>query len=177
MPALRGVVQCRVRGALKAGEKTYRLYNCGRCAQQVRICRDCDRGNRYCAGECARLRRCESLLRAGRRYQRSYRGACAHAARQSAWRERQTQEVTHHGSISSAVSVTVANNFTQTTIPGNHADIATLEPQAHSAAHLAFAHRRLHAAGHAHRMAVSRCSFCWRALPPFARLGALRGGA
>jgi hypothetical protein len=176
MPALRGVVQCRVRGHMKASEKTYRLYNCGRCAQQVRICRDCDRGNRYCAGECAALRRRESLLRAGRRYQRSYRGACAHAARQSAWRERQTQEVTHHGSIPSAVSVTVANNATQTTTQGTHVDIATLQPQAHSAAHLALAHRRLHAAGHAHRMAVSRCSFCRRALPPFARLGALRGG-
>ena len=172
MPALRGVVQCCVRGHMKASEKSYRLYNCERCAQQVRICRHCDRGNRYCAGECAGLRRRESLLRAGRRYQRSYRGACAHAARQSAWRERQAQEVTHHGSISSAISVTVANNSTQTTTPGTHGDIASLEPQAHSS----FAHRHLHAAGHAHGRAVSSCSFCWRALPAFARLGALRGG-
>jgi hypothetical protein len=158
---------------MKAGEKTYRLYNCGRCAQQVRICSDCDRGNRYCAGECAAVRRRESLLRAGRRYQRSYRGACAHAARQSAWRARRAQEVTHHGCIPSAVSVTVANSSTQTTTPRTHADIASLELQAH----LAFADRRLHAACHAHRMGVSRCSFCGRALPPFARLGALRGGA
>jgi hypothetical protein len=159
---------------MKASEKTYRLYNCGRCAQQVRICRDCDRGNRYCAGECAGLRRRESLLRAGRRYQRSYRGACAHAARQSAWRERQGQEVTHHGCIPSAVSVTVANNSTQTTTQGTHADIASLQLQAHSAVRLALCHP--HAACQAHRMAVSSCSFCWRALPAFARLGALRGG-
>jgi hypothetical protein len=161
---------------MKASEKTYRLYNCGRCAQQVRICRDCDRGNRYCAGECAGLRRRESLLRAARRYQRSYRGACAHAARQSAWRERRAQEVTHHGSIPSAVSVTVANNSTQTTTQGTNADIACLEPQPPSAARLALAHRRSHAACHAHRMAVSRCSFCGRTLPSFARLGPLRGG-
>jgi hypothetical protein len=160
---------------MKAGEKTYRLYNCGRCAQQVRICRDCDRGNRYCAGECAGLRRRESLLRAGERYQRSYRGACRHAARQSAWRERQAQQVTHHGSIPTAVSVTVANSSTQTTTQGTHADIASLRAQAHSSARLALSH--LHSASHAHRMAVSTCGFCGRALPPFARLGPLRGGA
>jgi hypothetical protein len=177
MPALRGVVQCCVRGHMKAGEKTYRLYNCGRCAQQVRICSDCDRGNRYCAGECAAVRRRESLLRAARRYQRSYRGACAHAARQSAWRERQAQEVTHHGSIPTTVWVTVASSSTQTTTRGTHVDIASLQPHAHSAAHLALAHRHRHAACHAHRMVVSTCSFCGGTLPPFARLGALRGGA
>jgi hypothetical protein len=160
---------------MKAGEKTYRLYNCERCAQQVRICRDCDRGNRYCAGECAELRRRESLRRAGRRYQRSYRGACAHAARQSAWRERQGQEVTHHGSIPSAVSVTLANNSTQTTTQGTHADIASLQRQAHSAARLASCHRT--AACQVHRMAESSCSFCGRALARFARLAPLRWGA
>jgi hypothetical protein len=32
---------------MAASEQSYRLYNCGRCAQQVRICRDCDRGNQY----------------------------------------------------------------------------------------------------------------------------------
>ena len=60
---------------MQANEKTYRLYSCGRCANQVRICRDCDRGNLYCAGECAFIRRCESLRRAAERYQSSYRGA------------------------------------------------------------------------------------------------------
>jgi hypothetical protein len=28
-------------------EPTYRLYNCRRCAVQVRICAQCDRGNIY----------------------------------------------------------------------------------------------------------------------------------
>jgi phosphatidylserine/phosphatidylglycerophosphate/cardiolipin synthase-like enzyme len=50
---------------MKAGEQSYRLYSCRRCAQQVRICRYCDRGNQYSAAECARLRRRESVLRAG----------------------------------------------------------------------------------------------------------------
>jgi len=70
-------------------EPSHRLYNCARCAALVRICRRCDRGNRYCTAGCAGLRRGESLRRAGRRYQRSRPGACRHAARQARWRARQ----------------------------------------------------------------------------------------
>lgn len=150
---------------MEASEQTYRLYNCARCAEQVRICRGCDRGNRYCAGVCAALRRRESLLRAGKRYQRGYRGACAHAARQRAWRERQTQEVTHHGSIPTAVSVTVANRSTQTTTQGSHAHNEAF-PQ-RPAALLEYAALQVRA----------RCSVCGRVVSPFARIGPLRGGA
>jgi hypothetical protein len=173
------------RRGMAASEQTYRLYNCGRCAEQVRICRRCDRGNQYCAGMCAALRRRESLRRAARRYQGTYRGAYAHAARQRGWRERQTQEVTHHGSISSAVSVTVASTSTQTTIEqGTHVDTASVEPRtrAHSSCEFAITLElgdpRIHARGAAHRAAVRRlrCSVCGGVLPPFARLGPLRGG-
>lgn len=180
---MRGVVQWLACGGMKASEQTYRLYNCARCAQQVHICRECDRGNQYCAGECAQIRRRESLRRAGRRYQGSYRGACAHAARQRAWRERQTQEVTHHGSLPSAVSLTVASTSTQTTIEqGTYVDIAAVEPQAHSGRELAVTLERTdlrrHARGATHcaGMPRLRCSVCGRVLPPFARLGPLRGG-
>ena len=168
---------------MKASEQTYRLYNCARCAQQVRICRECDRGNQYCAGECAQIRRRESLHRAGRRYQSSYRGACAHAARQRAWRERQTQEVTHHGSLSIARSVTVASSSTQTTIEqATYVDIAAVRPQAQSSYELAitleFADLRMHTRGAAQYAGMLRlcCSVCGRVLPPFTRLGPLRGG-
>ena len=78
-------------------EPCYRLYNCRRCSALVRICRRCDHGNIYCAGECARIRRLESLRRAGARYQRSRRGAHRHAARQKRWRHCQRQKVTHQG--------------------------------------------------------------------------------
>ena len=88
---------------MRASEESYRLYSCRRCAQQVRICRRCDRGHQYCAGECARIRRGESLRRAAQRYQQSYRGACRHAARQRAWRVRHAQKVTHQGSLSTVV--------------------------------------------------------------------------
>ena len=170
---------------MAASEQTYRLYNCARCAQQVHICRRCDRGNQYCAGECAQIRRRESLQRAGERYQRSYRGACAHAARQRAWRERQTQEVTHHGSLSSALWVTVASSSTQTTIEqGTHVDIAAVEARAQAQSSCELAGRRelgdsrRHArwATHYAGMPRLRCSVCGRVLPPLARLGPLRGG-
>jgi len=149
---------------MAASEQTYRLYNCARCAEQVRICGRCDRGNRYCAGACAVLRRRESLLRAGKRYQRSYRGACAHAARQRAWRERQMQEVTHHGSIPTAVSVTVANSSTQTTTQGSHAHNKPLPQPPAALFELTALQVR------------AGCSVCGRVLSPFGRIGPLRGG-
>ncbi len=169
-------------GMMGASEKSYRLYSCARCAEQVRICSDCDRGNQYCANQCARIRRRESLHRAGERYQLSYRGASRHAVRQSAWRSRLAQKVTHQGSLASADTVIVAAISTQTTTEGTHVDTASMQASVppHSMAHAALsaAPTRAHIRWHAQRMARSaqRCSFCWRALQPFARLGTLRGG-
>ena len=158
---MRGFVQWLRARSMQASEKTYRLYSCGRCVEQVRICRDCDRGQRYCAGGCAKIRRRESLRRAGKRYQLSYRGACGHAARQSAWRGRQAQKVTHQGSLASVAPVIVAAILIQTTTEEPHADIASIQPPPQP-----------------YRMApgARNCSFCRRALPAFARVGALRGG-
>jgi hypothetical protein len=170
-------------GMMRASKQTYRLYSCRRCAVQVRICSDCDRGNRYCAGECAQIRRRESRHRAGERYQLGYRGAMRHAARQSAWRQRQAQKVTHQGSLPSVDPVIVAASSTQTTTEGTHVDTASMQPPPPPPHRLP--HAALSAAAtpapvrwHAQRMAraVERCSFCWRALPPFARGGPLRGG-
>jgi len=72
----------------------YRLFNCARCRRQVRICQRCDHGQIYCWGACGAIRRRETLRRAGARYQRTLRGACKHAARQHAYRERRAQKVT-----------------------------------------------------------------------------------
>lgn len=152
-------------GSMGAREKTYRLYSCGRCAEQVRICCECDRGNLYCAGECALIRRRESLRRAGERYQLSYRGACLHAARQSAWRSRRAQKVTHQGSPEAVLVVIVAASSIAT--PGNHAERAPVTPPLLDNAAWALARR---VRGRA------RCCFCGRALPRFARWGFLRSG-
>jgi len=75
-----------------------RLFNCARCARQVRICSHCDRGQIYCAGDCARQARQASLREAGRRYQESRQGRRLHAARQAHYRQRQREKVTHQGS-------------------------------------------------------------------------------
>ena len=151
-------------GSMGASGETYRLYNCGRCAQQVQICRYCDRGNQYCAEECARIRRRESLCRAARRYQGSYRGACRHAARQRVWRERRAK-VTHQGSLAPVVAVIVVSTSITTT-QETHADIASV------------AAPRERGRWPVQRRAVARarCCFCGRVLSRFARLGPLRGG-
>jgi hypothetical protein len=169
-------------GMMGASRQTYRLYSCARCAEQVRICGGCDRGNQYCAGECAQIRRRESRHRAGKRYQWGYRGALRHAARQSVWRKRQAQKVTHQGSLPSADPVIVVSISTQTTTEGTHVDMASMpaSPPPHSMPHAALSATptRAPVRWHAQRMAraTERCSFCWRALPTFARGGPLRGG-
>ncbi len=75
-----------------------RLYHCYRCQAQVIICSQCDRGNRYCAGECAGDARSDSLKRASKKYQSTRAGRFNNAARQKCYRERQKQIVTHQGS-------------------------------------------------------------------------------
>lgn len=145
---------------MKATEPSYRLYNCVFCASQVCICTACDRGNRYCAGPCARVRRRESVRRAGRRYQRTRHGAHRHAARQRRWRERQEQIVTHQGSAAQGAQRTIGAIATAEVPPARHAPIADfLAPMPMAS-----------------RVPPARCSFCRGVLPRMARLGRLRAG-
>ena len=161
---------------MEAGEPTYRLYNCRRCAQQVQICRDCDRGNQYCAGGCARIRRHESLRRAAHRYQRGYHGARRHAARQQVWRARQAQKVTHQGSLAAVVAVIVVSTSITTT-QEIHADIARVATLPSATAFALAAPGELwHWRVQPRVTAPARCCFCGRVLSRFARLGRLRGG-
>ena len=74
-----------------------RLFVCAGCRRQVLICSCCDRGQIYCAGNCAPYARRCSLRAAGRRYQTSRRGRLAHAVRARRYRAR-VKKVTHHGS-------------------------------------------------------------------------------
>ena len=144
---------------MRASQKSYRLYNCARCAVQVRICSDCDRGDQYCAGDCAQIRRRESVCRAGLRYQLSFRGASKHAARQSAWRARRMQIVTHQGSVPGVDAGIVVTSFTVS--EESDVELVALPPVLQR---------------QPMRSLVSCCSFCWRPLPAFARLGPLRSG-
>ena len=78
-------------------EPPARHYLCARCRTAVLICSRCDRGQRYCAGDCAKLARTQSLQDAGQRYQSNRPGRLKHATRQRRYRDRQSK-VTHHGS-------------------------------------------------------------------------------
>lgn len=75
-----------------------RLYSCCRCNAQVIICSRCDRGQRYCAGDCRHKAQSESRKRARKKYQSTRVGRFNNAARQHRFRQRQPQKVTHQGS-------------------------------------------------------------------------------
>lgn len=90
----------RLRGEGGEGEESGRLYQCVRCRRQVVICRCCDRGQRYCAGECAAAARREAQRASSRRYQQSKQGRRRHAQRQGRYRARgprAEKKVTHQG--------------------------------------------------------------------------------
>jgi hypothetical protein len=140
-PALSSAVGEGVLGLLEE-PATYRLYHCQRCGMQVCICAECDCGNVYCPGECAELARLESVRRAGARYQRTFRGARKHAERQRRYREQQKRNVTTRCSVSR-----------HPVIASESSDVDFEEPPRRPI-----------------RLLQTRCAFCGRALPAFARL-------
>ena len=82
-------------------EQTARFFLCARCRVQVLVCRQCDRGQRYCDGGCAGTTRQALQRDAARRYQRGRAGRFKHALRSRRWRARQValaNIVTHQGS-------------------------------------------------------------------------------
>jgi hypothetical protein len=87
-----------------------RLFNCARCHKQLRVCRRCDHGQRYCPDPCARQARRQCLRAAGRLYQQSFRGRLQHARRQARWRECRRQKVTHQGFPPYGLSANVSHH-------------------------------------------------------------------
>lgn len=88
-----------------------RQFLCARCRKQVVLCSRCDRGNRYCGRACARQARVDGRRKTTSRYQRSFRGRLAHAARSRRWRQRRAeaaQNVTHQGSQAGAADAPLA---------------------------------------------------------------------
>jgi hypothetical protein len=80
-------------------QSSSRMYSCCRCQAQVIICSRCDRGHRYCAGQCATDARSDSLKRASDKYRSTRAGRINNAVRQKRYRQRQKQIVTHQGSL------------------------------------------------------------------------------
>jgi hypothetical protein len=78
--------------------RSARIYSCARCNCIVIICSQCDRGNIYCAGECAAQARQEKQAKAQKSYQSTPEGRRLHALHQRAYRQRQLEKVTHQSS-------------------------------------------------------------------------------
>ena len=78
--------------------KIARKFNCARCRCQVIVCSYCDRGNIYCGSSCAAQSRIQNHRIANHNYQKTFRGAQKHAARQRVYRLHQKQKVTDLGS-------------------------------------------------------------------------------
>jgi hypothetical protein len=97
-PENRGVRPHGVCGFEQGEAPPVRLLLCAGCRAQALICSCCDRGQIYCAGDCAQRARRRSQTAAGRRYQSSHRGRHAHAVRARRYRAR-CKKVTHHGSL------------------------------------------------------------------------------
>jgi len=131
-------------------EDDCRLFNCQQCGRQLRICRRCDRGQRYCSSTCQLQGRRRSLAQANARYQNSPRGARHHAARQARWRARQNEKVTHHRLALRTIAEKVHSVEFSEWFDDDITDKA--RPPA-------------------------RCDFCLRPLGRFTRLGALRRGS
>jgi hypothetical protein len=67
----------------------HRVFRCLKCECMVKVCRSCDRRQRYCSQECALAARASSLRAAGRKYQSTDAGRQKNAQRQARWRARQ----------------------------------------------------------------------------------------
>jgi hypothetical protein len=95
-------------------QEAVREFDCRRCGKRVCVCRRCDRGQVYCAADCASQSRRACLRAARERYQKSRRGAHLHADRQRRYRARRAlrrrtigKMVTDQGSVAARVMGTV----------------------------------------------------------------------
>jgi hypothetical protein len=89
------------RGRFGVSDHDCRIFNCERCHAEVVICRNCDRGNRYCE-PCAPVARTEKQRRAGALYQKTEAGRLNHKVRQEQYRLRLAEKVTDHGDLATA---------------------------------------------------------------------------
>lgn len=141
---------------------TFRLFNCQRCHEQVRLCRSCFRGQQFCA-PCAPLARTESCRAYARAHRQTLAGKLGNARRQAEHRARRRRApalevVTHQGSEiappggepAPSSPVAVASTPAEPEAPPPEEDShAFLEDAANGA------------------VRPARCSFCGRPLPAF----------
>ncbi len=73
-----------------------RRYLCARCRAAVIIGTCCDRGNRYCSGDCSKISRDESQQKSGKRYRQTQNGKNKTNERQTRFRSRRRLQKTTH---------------------------------------------------------------------------------
>src|SRR5580658_8061630 len=83
--------------------ESIRRFLCAGCGTAALICSTCDRGQRYCPGDCALVARRRSQREANRRYGRTSKGRIKSAERSQRYRER--RRVTDQGSLSDRACV------------------------------------------------------------------------
>lgn len=135
------------------GQQPARMFLCAACRAQVVVCRDCDQGQRYCAGDCSERTRQRLQREAGRRYQRSKKGRHKQAQRTRRWRARRdasANKVTHQGSLEPGGNDVLAASQTSAPICTSSPTVSLQIP----IAALAVA-----------ALAPCRCHFCGAAMP------------
>lgn len=93
----------RATGKLIPEGSTHRMRRCcgPDCGAVFFVCIRCDRGQRYCSGDCRQSARRRKTRAANARYQRSDAGRRAHRLRQKAYRRRSAERrVTYQGPTS-----------------------------------------------------------------------------
>ena len=141
----------------RAEDTPGRLFLCARCRTQVLICSCCDRGQIYCADDCAQEARREAQRAAGRRYQASFRGRVNHATRSERWRGRQ-KNVTHQGSLPPPDDLVLV----EAAVAAGHRPVTAMPATV----------ERFRGPG----APVSCCHWCGRRCPPLVRIDFLRRG-
>jgi len=81
-----------VAAACRPDLESQREVRCGRCEAVFHLCRYCDTGQSYCSDVCRTATRRAARRAANRRYQQSFRGRRAHAARQARYRRKVTHQ-------------------------------------------------------------------------------------
>jgi hypothetical protein len=145
-----------------------RLFVCARCRVQVLLCSRCDRGQRYCGRVCSGAARRQSLRAAASRYQRSWGGRIAHAARSRRWRQRCCERVRDRAAAVEAAAVDggVIEFVTHQGCPVPSADAPLPLTDEHAAA----------VTGALASPLAVRCRRCSAPLAPWVRQGFLRHG-
>lgn len=139
--------------------ESIRRFLCAGCRVEAYICTHCDRGQRFCAEECARAARRRSQREADRRYQSSRRGRLMHAERSRRYRLRR-KSVTDHGSLLSAAYGVLGMSATEAHSRPSAVQSMPSDPAALTAGRSG--------AG------MVRCSFCLRWCQPWIRHAPLR---